>query len=136
MKREIIALLTPSLWCLYIVLKFIFTKKFESTKGDSMSEDQSNVKVGIKETKELLDGLNTIAEEIISVAKDGIQVQDAVQIVEDLILKPEFKAKLVSAVQNVKDIPAEIKDLDLAEGVELVQFEYEGVKRIIEALKK
>jgi len=101
-----------------------------------MSEDQSNVKVGIKETKELLDGLNTIAEEIISVAKDGIQVQDAVQIVEDLILKPEFKAKLVSAVQNVKDIPAEIKDLDLAEGVELVQFEYEGVKRIIEALKK
>jgi hypothetical protein len=93
-------------------------------------------KVGIKETKEVLDGLNSVAEEIISVAKDGLQVKDAVQVVEDLIMKPEFKAKLVAAVDGINQIPAEIKDLDLAEGVQLVQFEYDGVKRIIEALKK
>lgn len=136
MKTEKYVMLTPIFWCLYIVLKFIFNKKGEESKGVIMSEQQANVKVGIKETKELLDGLNSIAEEIISVAKDGIQIQDAIQIVEDLITKPEFKAKLVAAVQNVKDIPAEIKDIDLSEGVELVQFEYNGVQRIIEALKK
>ena len=95
-----------------------------------------NEKLGIKETKEVLDGLNVVAEEIISVAKDGIQIKDAAQIVEDLILKPEFKAKLVAMVDNIKAVPAELKDLDLSEGVQLVQFEYDGVKRIIEALKK
>lgn len=92
--------------------------------------------VGIKETKEALDGLNEVAVEIVKVAKDGIQVKDAATIVEDLITKPEFKAKLVAAVEGINLVPAEIKDLDLAEGVELAKFEYDGVKKIIEELKK
>ena len=79
--------------------------------------------VGIKETKEALDGLNEVAVEIVKVAKDGIQVKDAATIVEDLITKPEFKAKLVAAVEGINLVPAEIKDLDLAEGVELAKFE-------------
>lgn len=91
---------------------------------------------GITQTKAVLDGLNSLALEIISLTKDGIQVQDAVQLVEDLILKAEFKAKLVAAVAAIKDVPAEIKDIDLSEGVQLVQFEYDAVKAIIEALKK
>ena len=95
-----------------------------------------NEKVGIKETKEVLEGINTIAEEIISVAKDGIQIKDAAQIVEDLITKPEFKQKLVNMVEGINKVPAELKDLDLMEGVDLIKFEYDGVKRVLEALKK
>ena len=118
---------------------FLFGRAYLKYKQAKLSQKEakmSEVKIGIKETKEVLDGLNTVAEEIISVAKDGIQINDAAQIVEDLIVKPEFKAKLIAAVENIKGVPAEIKDLDLAEGVELVKFEYDGVKKIIEALKK
>jgi len=93
-------------------------------------------KVGIKETKELLDGLNELSLEIISVAKDGLQVKDAAQIVMDIMMKPEFKDKLAKAIDGVGIIPQEIKDIDLEEGVELVKFEYDGVKKIMEALKK
>lgn len=109
--------------------------KYKTASLKRKESEMESEKLGIKETKEVLDGLNTVAEEIISVAKDGIQVKDAAQIVEDLITKPEFKAKLVAAVDNIKGVPAEIKDLDLVEGVELVKFEYDGVERIIKALK-
>lgn len=109
--------------------------KYKTASLKQKEVEMGNEKIGIKETKEVLEGLNVIAEEIISVAKDGIQVKDAAQIVEDLLLKPEFKAKLIAAVDNIKGVPAEIKDLDLVEGVELVKFEYDGVERIIKALK-
>lgn len=119
--------------CLAISVAAYFKYKTASLKQNGLNmEDQ---KLGIKETKEVLDGLNVVAEEIISVAKDGIQVKDAAQIVEDLLLKPEFKSKLIAAVDNIKAVPAELKDLDLVEGVELVKFEYDGVERIIKALK-
>lgn len=99
-------------------------------------ESEMSGQIGIKDTKEALDGLNEVALEIVKVAKDGIQVHDAAAIVEVLLLKPEFKAKLVSAVEGIANVPAEIKDLDLMEGVELAKFEFDGVKKIIEELKK
>lgn len=107
--------------------------QYKKKKEENMEPQE---KIGIKESKELLDGLNEIAIEIIQISKDGLQVSDAAQVVEDLIKKPEFKAKLQAAVEGVSKVPAEIKDLDLSEGFELAQFEYEGVKKIMEELKK
>lgn len=115
-----------------IAITAYFKYKTASVKQKESSMEE---KLGIKETKEVLDGLNSVAEEIISVAKDGIQLKDAAQIVEDLIVKPEFKAKLAAAIDNIKAVPAELHDIDLVESVELIKFEYDGVERVIKALK-
>lgn len=91
---------------------------------------------GITQTKAFLDGINAFALEVISLTKDGIQAKDAIQLVEDIIMNAALKAKLTAMVDALKSIGPEIKDVDLSEGVQLVQFEYDGVKAIIEALKK
>lgn len=115
------------------LLKNLIDKKISNKQGEKTMEQE---KLGIKETKEALDGLNSLSEEIVSLAKDGIQMGDAVKLAEDIMLKPEFKAKLAAAIEGIQKVPAEIKDIDFAEGIELAQFEYEGVKKILEALKK
>lgn len=92
-------------------------------------------KIGIKETKEALEGLNQLALLVIGQAKDGIQVGDAVAVVEKLLLDPEFKAKLIDAVNGVSHVPAELKDLDVQEIFELGKFEAEKIQAIIKALK-
>jgi hypothetical protein len=94
------------------------------------------VKVGIKETKEVLDGLTDIGAFIIVKAKDGIQLQDGIDLVSKIISDPEFKSKMEAMVGNINLVPAEIKDLDIAEGVELIKESYDGYNQIMEALKK
>lgn len=95
----------------------------------------SEEKQGIKEAKEVLDGLNEVALLVIGQAKDGIQASDAVAVVEKLLLDSEFKAKLVAAVDGIGKVPSELADLDASEIFELGKFEFEQVKKIISALK-
>lgn len=76
---------------------------------------------GIKETKELLVGAFALTAVIVKELKDGFQAQkDISAIVGQLLLNPEFKAKLEAAASGIDAIGGEIKDISLLEGFELV----------------
>jgi hypothetical protein len=93
-------------------------------------------KVGIKESKEAIDGAVELSKFVISRAKDGIGIDDASALVMKLLADEAFKAKLQSAVEGIQLVPAEFKDLDFSEGVELGVFAAGKAKEIIDELKK
>lgn len=111
-------------------------RAFFKYKAAKAEKEMNMEKLGIKETKEVLDGLTDIGAFIIEKAKDGIQPQDGVDLVTKIILDPEFKIKMDAMVSGIQHVPAEIKDLDISEGVELIKESHEGYKQIMEALKK
>jgi hypothetical protein len=117
----------------YFQYKTSQSLKIENQLVRGLMEQQQ--KLGNEKIKAVLDGMNEVALEIIKVSKDGIQVKDAAQIVEDILLNSEFKSKLALMVSSFQGAMDEIKDIDIAEGIDLAKFEYDGVKKIIEALK-
>ncbi len=90
----------------------------------------------IKETKELLIGLNELSLLLIDRLKDGIGMDDMTAIWAKLRDDEEFKAKIEAAYKDANKIPAEVKDIDLAEGLDLVQAQIAYIPKIIEKLKK
>lgn len=91
--------------------------------------------VGIKETQELIAGIGALAIALISsVKKDGVG-KGALEVVELFFSDAEFKAVVVAAVEQINAIPAEIKDLDFAEGFELGKDGIELVRNIIGAVQ-
>jgi len=91
-------------------------------------------KVGVKETRELLQGINEVGVFLTRRLKDGAQLEDAVAFYEALVTDVEFKAKVVAAYENAKAIPEEISDLSVAEVAELVVAQAIYVPQYIAAL--
>lgn len=91
---------------------------------------------GIKETKEVVDAAVAIALVVIKHAKDGFQVgKDSAAIVGELLSNDDVKAVIAKAVDGIKEVPAEIKDISGEEGVELAVHAALKVPAIISALK-
>lgn len=93
-------------------------------------------KLGIKETKEVMTAMNELSLYLISKFKDGFQVADVTSIVSDMIAGHELKELLSKAGENVKSVPAELKDMDVYESVELVMLQASYVPKIKDALSK
>ena len=94
-------------------------------------------KVGIKETKELVIGANELAVLLVERLKDGFQVgEDVSAVIAKLSGDADFKAKMEAAYQGVGQVGAEAKDLDLAEGLELIMVQATYVPKIVAAAKK
>lgn len=92
---------------------------------------------GVKETKELLVGVNELALILVARLKDGFQAsEDIAAIIAKLQADEDFKAKMKAAYDGVAAIPDEVKDLDLAEGIELALAQAAYVPKILEAAKK
>jgi hypothetical protein len=93
-------------------------------------------KIGIQNTKEALLAsmlvLRLIAEEV----KDGFQAQDLVTVVQRISANEEKKALLEAALKDMTKIPAEIKDLDLGEGIELAGVLIAELPKLIAAIQK
>lgn len=96
----------------------------------------SEEKLGIQESKEAIDGAVELSKFVIQRGKDGIGIDDAAALVSKLLSDAEFKAKLEDAVRGAQNIPAEIKDLDFSEGVELAVHAASKAKEIIDEIKK
>lgn len=91
----------------------------------------------IKETKELLVGVNEMSILIISVLKDGFQAgEDIAKIVEKLTTDAAFREKMMASYEGIQNMPDEVKDISLAEGVELGMIQLSYVPKLLEALKK
>jgi hypothetical protein len=92
---------------------------------------------GINETKELLVAVDELALFLISVLKDGFKAsEDIPAIIAKLSKDEEFVAVMKKAVEGIANVPAEIKDLQIEEVVELVQLELAYVPKFLNAIKK
>ena len=75
---------------------------------------------GIQETKEAIKGIAELLVVVKDLAKDGIDLSDALALGSKIVSDEAFRSALVNAVQGAQNIPAEIKDLDAAEVGELL----------------
>lgn len=94
------------------------------------------MKIGIKETKEAFEGINVLALFLIKRLKDGVGIDDAVALFEKIKDDEEFKKVLSDAVGAIDQVPEELKDLELNEGIELGMLALQYVPKYIEAFKK
>jgi len=88
--------------------------------------------VGIKETKELLVGVLQVAQLLIERFKDGFQMEDLPVILSKLGFDPKFQ----EAMKGLNQLPKEVKDIDLNEGVELMMVLLVELPKILGAAKK
>jgi hypothetical protein len=86
---------------------------------------------GVKETKEMLIGLVALGAVVADLLKDGPQIQDAISLGTKLMSDEGFKAKLAAAVEGAGQVPAEIKELDLADFLDLAK----SLPEVLEAMK-
>lgn len=91
---------------------------------------------GIKETKELLVGLNEVTLYLIGLLKDGPQLSDVGAFFAKLQSDPEFKAKIEAAYNGFSLIGEELGDLSVSEGLELAKTQFNYVDDLLAALRK
>ena len=85
---------------------------------------------GIKEIKELIAGMEVATIAIKKVMKDGkVDLSDSSVVIE---LGMQFPV-IMAAIEGIGQIPAEAKDIDAQEAIEIVQALYAGVKKVQEA---
>jgi type III secretion system FlhB-like substrate exporter len=81
----------------------------------------------IKETKELFAGLALIAKAAKKIAADGkVSLADA----EHIIDLAKESSVIVAAFKDLKEVPAELKDLDKEELIDLVLTVYKAVGEV------
>jgi ABC-type proline/glycine betaine transport system permease subunit len=82
----------------------------------------------VKETVELIEGMGEAAKIIKLIAKDGITAADLIHIQSIASALPIIK----DAVEGLKEIPSELKDLDETEVLEIIAAIYGQAKKINE----
>jgi len=106
-------------------------KILQGPKLNETKPIEGNIMEGIKELKEAVVGLNELSLIIIKHVKDGLSFEDAVAVAVEAAANSDVKA----AIEGISKVPAEIGDIDLAEGVELVVVQAQYVPKILAALK-
>lgn len=91
--------------------------------------------VGIKETNEILIAGNEVGVLAVKRLKDGFQFDDFQAFYEAFVNDADFKAKLQAGWENMGEVPAELKDIDLVEGGQLIMTQVSYVPKYLEALK-
>lgn len=96
---------------------------------------KADSKEGVKETKEAMIGLNEVSLELAKHFKDGIQVTDFAELYAKITTDADFKAKMEAAWESHQKIPAELKDIDAGEALELAAVQFEYVPKYLDALQ-
>jgi len=92
--------------------------------------------LGIKEVKEALVGVNELAMFLAERMKDGVGVDDVMALWTKLSSDKEFKAKMLAAYDGIGAVPAELKNVDLAEGMELAMLQISYLPGLLASMKK
>ena len=90
------------------------------------------MKEGIKETKEMIEGLMELSLLMAEQFKDGIDATDFFAI----MMKVQGDERYKKAFEGMKEIPIEAKDIDMQEGMELAMMVMKYVPKFIDAMKK
>lgn len=88
-------------------------------------------KAGIKETKELMLGLEKLILLMLSRFKDGVGIDDMGVIMAAVFTNHEFR----DAINGISNLKKEFSDLDAGEVVELVTISAQMVPKILATLK-
>lgn len=91
---------------------------------------------GIKESKELLKGVSALVQVIAPDLIDGLSLDDLMKIFAKYQADAAKKAAIEAALKDIQAVPAEIKDLSLVEGVDLVVVLAQELPAILDAFKK
>lgn len=92
--------------------------------------------IGIKETQDVLAGLQALCVELIVEVKKLGALNGGMVVLEDLLASGSpVHAKLADAIAGIQLVPAEIADIDLMEGISLGHDALEFEKAIVAALK-
>jgi len=91
---------------------------------------------GIKEIKDVLLAMNATALFMASRLKDGIGFDDGAAFIAHITSDSEYKRLMAEAYDKYALIPAELKDVDIGEGLELVNVELEFIPNLLDVLKK
>lgn len=89
----------------------------------------------IVETKQVVDLAVLLTAEIAKVSKDGFQFADLITMFQDISGDAAKKAEFEAAVAGIKDVPAELKSLDLAGSIELGIYIAEKIPVLIASFK-
>lgn len=93
-------------------------------------------KEGIKETKEALIAVNEVSICLAEKFKDGVQATDFTEFYAKVTADEDFKAKVKAGYDNYKAIPAEVKDLDSGEGMELAAIQLDYAPKLLAVFAK
>ncbi len=89
----------------------------------------------IKNTKELIVALNVLVIKLAPIVKNGLQVTDLIEGFNAINSDPVAKAELEAALADVKEIPNELKDITIAEAIELAIVQVQQLPALIAAFK-
>ena len=92
--------------------------------------------MGNKEAKELVIGLLKLSKLLAEEFKDGVQVADFAAIMVKLQANPALKQAILDAYEGIELVPAEVKDLDLQEGLDILVAAIPEIMALIGAVKK
>ena len=82
--------------------------------------------IGIKDAKEAVVAVISVAATLIKCAKNGIQAEDAKVIFDRLFVNNQ---DILQAIEGVSNIPKELSDISFSEGVELIQAVYKEISK-------
>jgi len=100
-----------------------------------MSEPLGVGNSGVKETKEGAVALIALGVYVVELSKDGLDISDAMALAARYQTDPVFAGKLRAGIEGYDKIALELKDLSVAEGVELVSAIGIEVVRALQGLK-
>jgi len=89
----------------------------------------------MKETKEAFVGVFALAKVIAELAKDGVQVQDAVSLFAKL-QEPVLKAKVDAAIADIQKVQSEVQVAKAADYFDLALVALPELKELVEILQK
>lgn len=76
---------------------------------------------GVKETKEAILALVVIGKFVVDRLKDGAQIDDAIALGTALLADGDFKATVMAGVNGIDQVPAEVKELDIQDMIEIAK---------------
>ena len=89
----------------------------------------------MKETKEALVGILALAKVIAELAKDGVQVQDAIALFAKL-QEPALKAKVDAAIADVQKVQDEVKVAKASDYFDIVMVALPELKELVDIIQK
>lgn len=92
--------------------------------------------IGIKETKEAIDGFMQMSMVMALILKDGAQLSDIGQVFEKITSDAILRQKMQAALEGIGKVPGEITDISVAEGMELAMQVMAYIPQLIAILGK
>jgi hypothetical protein len=82
----------------------------------------------VAQTKQALVAVIKLGKAVADLAKDGLDLGDAVALGSKLVSDEKFRDLLVEGVKGIDQVPAELKDIAASEALQLLGAVYEALK--------